>query len=346
MKCVVTSDIHTHMFKDFDRLTEDGKSYRLSLYEKSLWFVWEYCKLNGINIWTDAGDFFHSRESISLPVLDLVGKTFNEFEKKEGISGKIFKYFLKGNHDTYNKSGNITSLNILSQYGKVINEQCIINVDVFGMKTVNFIPWNETINFVDVVNKNGKTNLIIGHRMLSGAKTHNQILDGELLENLNNSMFDCALIGHVHEHQKIRDKVYYIGSLISHNFGDKDKKGFLVYDFDTKMFEFVENPYSPKYIQLKIETLEQFEQIKEELKKDNCNFYDIKFELKKGEKRPEFECLQNVKISVIKESNSENRLKGANLLTPEVLLEKFKEMENISEEVFNVGRETLIECLK
>jgi hypothetical protein len=335
------------MFKDFDRLTSDGRSYRLSLYEESLNFVWNYCKVNGVHNWIDAGDMFHSRESISLPVLDMVGKIFNGFEKSELCSGKISKYFLKGNHDIYNKVGNITSLNILSQYGTVITKNCTLNLNIQGANSlIKFIPWSEKQDFVEQVNKDN-SNLVISHRMLQGAKHNGIVLDGESLESLDVSKFDYAFIGHVHEYQKVKDNIYYIGSLVSNNFNDKSQeKGFIVYDFNQKSFERVINPFSPKYIVKKIKSLEEYNNFINNLKQDDSEFYDIRFELKEGEKIPEFEQTNNIRISISKTDSVENRLENANLLTPQLLLEKYKEMNSLEEETYKIGKEILSEILK
>ena len=278
MKSIITSDQHWHSFKEFDRLTDEGKSYRLSLYEKSHEFIRQYCQKNGITSWIDAGDIFHSRESISLPVLDAIGRQLNH-SKSIGID----MIFLMGNHDTHNKSGNITSLNVLSQYGAVITKRCISKLNSIDSPLVHFIPWDESIQFVNSINENEKTSLVVSHRMLKGAKSNNIILDGESLEGLDDSKFDCALIGHVHEYQKIQDKVYYIGSLISNNFNDKNQdKGFLVYDFELKKFERITNPHSPKYVPIKISTQKEFDDIKQEMKSSPEKFFDIRYEVQDG----------------------------------------------------------------
>lgn len=341
MKSITTSDQHWHNFKEFDRLTNEGKSYRLSLYEKSHEFIRQYCLDNNIKIWFDAGDIFHSRESISLPVLDALGRQL-QLTKDAGIK----LVFVMGNHDTHNKSGNITSLNILSEYGQIVTKKEIIS---FEKCSILCIPWNETTSFVNEVNSLsdfGNVNLILSHRMLKGAKSNNIILDGESLEGLDDSRFDCALIGHVHEYQKIQDKVYYIGSLISNNFNDKNQdKGFLVYDFELKKFERITNPHSPKYVPIKISTQKEFDDIKQEMKSSPEKFFDIRYEVQDGQETPNFEGADNIRISITKQSNSEMRLKDANLLTPEILLKQYQEIADIPDDIFEIGQKILLECM-
>jgi DNA repair exonuclease SbcCD nuclease subunit len=348
MKILLTSDQHWHVFKDFDRLTKDGKSYRLSLYERTHEFIRAYCDKNKIKHWVDAGDMFHSRESISVPVLDLMGKQL-KYNKLSGIK----QFFLKGNHDTSNKSGDISSLNILSEYGEVINERSVVDLNLMdGVESyVHFIPWDNNLNFVEEINK-VKTNLVIAHRMIEGSHSNKITLDGESLSGLNYSQFDYIFMGHVHEYQKINDKTFYIGSLISNNFNDKDQeKGFLVYDFNTKTFERVMNPYSPKYKVLKAETIEDINKCKELIESDKSgepNFYDLRVELREGEDLSKLSEIKinNARMTITKKSKDENRIVDANLLTPQMLLEKFKEMNKLDDDIYNVGKEILSEILK
>lgn len=350
MKITLSADQHWHVFKDFDRLTNEGKSFRLSLYEKSLNYVYDYNVKNGIFCWIDAGDIFHSRESISLPVLDMIGRVFNRFKEIEEDKEKnILKFFLKGNHDTHNKVGDITSLNVLSQYGEVISENCVLDLQFIKTK-VHFIPWDENTNFIDLVNKE-KTNLIVAHRMLKGAKSNNIILDGESLEGLDYSKFDNIFCGHVHEHQKVQDRVYYIGSLIANNFNDVDQdKGFIVYDTETKTFEKIKNPYSPKYKILRCKSLEDIEKCKMLIENDSLIdetlFYDIRYEIKDNEEIPSLEDLKNVRVTITKRNENENRIENAENLTPQVLLQKYKTLCNLDEETYEIGKQILEEAIQ
>ena len=59
------------------------------------------------------------------------------------------------------------------------------------------------------------------------------------------------VFGHIHKTQKIRDRIYYTGSLVRSRFGEEEAKGlyFVEYDVDTKdtTFEFIENEITMKY---------------------------------------------------------------------------------------------------
>lgn len=339
MRIAITSDQHWHDYKEFSRLQEDGSSFRLSLYRKSLLFVDNYCKNNRIKTIIDAGDVFHSRENISTDVLDLLGQTLSEIETK--------MYFLKGNHDTGNKRGNVSTLNILSEFGTVINENKIISIDSNGCYSdeclINFIPWNDNDNFVDCVNNNQKVNIVIAHRMLKGAKSNNIILDGESISGLNKDKFDCAFIGHVHEYQKLEEKIYYIGSLTANNFNDIDQeKGFIVYDTVKKTFERIKNPFSPIYKKIKISSKEDIEK----LGKPNENeFWDLRVDIEKIDDFVDIN-IPNVRVTAVKSNFDEKRIDDSDLLTPQLLLSKFCDLDKTTEKRKNIGMKILEECLK
>lgn len=340
MKIVLTSDIHWHDFKEFNKLNDDGSNFRLSLYRDSMLFVKDYCVKNGIEHWLDAGDIFHSRDSISTEVLDMLGKTL------EDISMFVKLWFLKGNHDTSNRKGNITTLNILSKYGNIINERCIVPINGIDGPHVHFIPWDENITFKDSINNNEKVDFIVGHRMLNGSTVRGVPIDGETIKNIDETKFKQAFIGHVHEPQKLTTKIQYIGNLICSNFGENWEGSFLVYDTEADNIERIKNPYSPKFIKTNIEKIED---IPEKIEKNA--FYEIKIvsndtkELEKInenliEKKDEFAGVRTISLKKIQQ---ENRVDTTQILTPENLLEQYIKLNDLNEDIANIGREILKE---
>lgn len=348
MRILISSDQHWHCWTEFDKLTSDGKSFRLSLYEKTHEYIRDYCKKNDILHWIDAGDIFHSREGISSPVLDALGKQLHQ-SKDVGIK----MYFLKGNHDIHNRVGNITSLNILSQYGKVINEQQVYNLTTqfpggctMESVKINFIPWDENINFTNVINKCEKTNIVVAHRMIKGAELHGTILDGESIKGLDCQKFDMAFIGHVHERQYINGKMMYIGNLVNSNFGEKERGGFLVYDTIEKTTEEIQNPFSPLFIKKDIYKISDI---------TNCEtnaFYDFKILSNSTEETEEItkklselkDKANGIRISITKHIVAENRIDNSLTLTPENLLNQYAKINDLNEDILNIGKQILKEC--
>lgn len=339
MKILITSDQHWYEFKEFDKLTEDGRSFRLSLYEKTHEFIRNYCGKHGIIHWIDAGDMFHSRESVSLPVLDALGK---QLQKSKDVGIKM--WFVKGNHDINNRVGSITSLNILSEYGNVINDRCICPLEGLESPTVHFIPWDQEINFEEVINRCAKTNLVIAHRMINGAETNKIILNGESIDNIDFEKFDYAFIGHVHKRQKINSNMMYVGNLLNSNFGEKTRGGFLIYDTDSKNVEVVENPFSPVFIKQDIRRIEDAN-----FDVTPIAFYDLKIiaestsEIEKitQELLKKKDQFAGIRISAMKHLVIENRIDESQLLTPEILLQKYADLNKLDENILSIGKEIL-----
>lgn len=344
MKIVITSDIHWHNFKEFDKLNEDGNSCRLLLYQKSMLFVRDYCNQNNIKHWIDAGDIFHSRDSINTEVLDLLGKTLDQIQ---GIN----LYFLKGNHDTGNRRGSVSTLNILSKHGKVINDNhieeikltCAISLSIGYSIFIHFIPWDENSLLVDLINNGPKSDIVIAHRMIDKTKWRGALLSGESIDKLDMSKFDYAFIGHVHEKQQINEKMMYIGNLVSSGFGDTHRGSFLVYDTQEKKIEVIENPHSPLFIKKEIRKIEDLVDYKINA------FYEFKIisndtaEIEKiiNKILTWKDKLAGMRVSVIKQLVAENRIDTTQSLTPENLLDQYIALNKLDEVQSKIGKEIL-----
>jgi len=338
MKVVISSDCHWHLFKDFDRILSDGSSSRLSLFVKSFDYLTDYCKTNNISHWIHAGDFFNSRESISAPVLHALGEVMSR-----SADAGIKHYFLKGNHDIWNKSGTVSSIPILSGYGKVYLTPL---TEMIGDLKVNFIPWSEG-NLMQTISDMPVCDLAITHATFFGAKLYSEseiFLDtGIDVKYLNFSKFKYLFSGHIHLHQKLHEQVYYVGSLMSHSFKDKNaKKGFIVYD-SAGSFEFVENPHSPKFIQKVFNSLEEYKEYAKTFKCEYNEFYDLRLMVKDNvsysslkDSLPE----TNTKISIVKDFDSSvSRLSKEDPTNPEFLIEKYSKDKGLTERLKNVALE-------
>lgn len=88
--------------------------------------------------------------------------------------------------------------------------------------------------------KYNKKSVLLGHFSVDVSFEDEVIVRGEELKD-----FDLCLLGHIHGHQKVRDNIYYIGSLDRLTFNEEnDKKGFLLVDFKDDGFDvnFIESP--------------------------------------------------------------------------------------------------------
>jgi len=335
MKVVISADEHLHAFKEFDKVLKDGKSFRLSLYEQSFRYVKDYMLSNNIKYWLHGGDFFHSKESISVPVLDVIGSLLLEI-KDAGIE----QVFLKGNHDIWSKDGKISSLDILTAYGEIIENVC---VKTYGDLKVLFIPWDENVITQDLINEHEEVDIVIGHRMIAGAVMDGAYIakNGETLDFIDNTKFKQMFLGHIHRRQQLKDNVQYIGSLLAHTFKDRGSQhGFIVYDTDTNESNFILNPHSPNFETLEVTTLDEMKEVQQKLTKNPNFFWNIKAKINSDFSIDSVKSLNlgNSRISYSAPSVNESRLKDADSLAPEDLLQKYIILNDLDDSVVQKGK--------
>jgi len=339
MKIAITADEHAHIFHDFDTVSSEGHSNRLLLFYKSLDFVRQYCVANSIASVVHLGDMFESRKQISIPVLYFVSKAMDEYKLSN-----IKQYWLKGNHDSWDREGTVTSISILSGYGKVVIDPTVVLID--GVKC-NFLPWTEFTDFRTQLKNSEPSDLVFTHRMFAGAELDNSTImsKGDLCDHLDHSKYKFIFSGDVHLHQKIGKDAYYVGSLLAHSFKDKPvDRGFLVYDSETNTFEFVKNPFSPVFKKVVIKNAEDVKVLEESIKSDSENvFYDIKLSFKD---KAELQSMKdhkipNARFSLVPDVKTSVRIEDATSLTPEKLLETYCGMSKIDKTTKDVGLKIL-----
>ena len=116
MKILIFSDLHAHSFKPYSKTLSNGRNSRLQDSLNVLEEIYQYCisyKIDGVLF---GGDLFHIRTPITV-------STFNPVH--EGIA-KIktavkFMGLLVGNHDQYNKAGNIHSIDTFNSMVTILD---------------------------------------------------------------------------------------------------------------------------------------------------------------------------------------------------------------------------------
>jgi len=130
--------------------------------------------------------------------------------------------------------------------------------------------------------------IMIGHLFLEGAELSHTERESSLEKYLCvpkdifeiNNPFDYIALGHIHKYQESLlklHKVYYSGSLIRLNFGEKnDPKGFRIYDTLEKKVEFIplRSPKAMEEILLEVNSLEDLEGLK--ARADQAKLFKIK----------------------------------------------------------------------
>jgi DNA repair exonuclease SbcCD nuclease subunit len=204
-----------------------------------------------------AGDFFHSRTSISLSTLD-TGHKFLDVLKDLEI------YITTGNHDAfYLDNSEVTSISVFKSRKNV---HVIDKLTVLGDMTL--CPWGTEIEEIP------KSKIVIGHwdavsfEVAAGKISTHGINVSELMKKC-----DAAFSGHYHKPQERQydSKLFrYLGSTFQMNWGEQGEDKF-IYFLDTKTLEVekVKNIISPR-----------FEYIRNvsDYKKVNGNFVSVEIE--------------------------------------------------------------------
>ena len=124
-----------------------------------------------------------------------------------------------------------------------------------GKKTVSFIPWGTNCSDIP------KTDVCFGHFEINTfyMNTYRACEKGEESKNLLNKS-NFIVSGHFHkkDHRKYeKGQILYLGSPYQHNFGDYgDDRGYYIIDLDNDSFNFYQNDFSPKFVKLKSDCLE------------------------------------------------------------------------------------------
>jgi DNA repair exonuclease SbcCD nuclease subunit len=227
MKVCLLSDLHLGNNKDnpvFHKISLDYAEWvKSQMHEKDC------------DILVIAGDFFHSRTSISLSTLD-TGHKFLDILKDTEI------YITTGNHDAfYLDNSEVTSLSVFKTRKNVHIIDKLTRVD-----NMTLCPWGTVIDDIPA------SKIVIGHwdavsfEVAAGKISTHGINVSELMKKC-----DLAFSGHYHKPQERRydGKLFrYLGSTFQMNWGEQGEDKF-IYFLDTKTLEVekVKNDISPRF---------------------------------------------------------------------------------------------------
>ena len=198
-----------------------------------------YLKANNIKTIVHLGDLMDRRKFVNFFVLSQVKTRFMEYLKNNNIEF----HCIIGNHDTFFKN-----TNDLNSVKELFGHNGIYIYDKPTRKTIEgfdfaIVPWinkeneKECLNFI----KTAKADICLGHFELYGYEImrgipHEDGMDPNLL-----ARYEMVLSGHFHvKHSK--DNVHYLGTPYQITFNDLgQKKGFYIFDTETRNLEFIEN---------------------------------------------------------------------------------------------------------
>lgn len=206
------------------------------------------------------GDVFDRRKYVNFNTLS---------SWREQVFDKLATYNLPvhiiiGNHDTYYKNTNrINGVSeVLSKYKwNVYSRPATIEI---GGLDICMVPWicEDTHQTTLTEIQNTKAQICMGHlellgfEMFAGQTNIDHGFDPKIFEK-----FDMVFSGHFH-HKSQKDNVYYLGSpypMIWSDWGDR--RGFHIFDTETRNLEFIENPFQIFHKVYYNDTNESFESL-------------------------------------------------------------------------------------
>ena len=172
----------------------------------------------------------------------------------------IKKYFVVGNHESSQHELTFTTMQAIDNGNiSIINRPTGV---VIENNTYYFIPYfidsdrpsfKEMIDDMKVESRGKK--IVFSHNDIAGINYAGFISKSGFNKEEIESSCDLFLNGHLHNGQKISDKIYNLGSFSAHNFTNDSfnyKYGAWILDTDDMSLEFIENPFSLNFYKLNI----------------------------------------------------------------------------------------------
>lgn len=172
----------------------------------------------------------------------------------------IKKYFVVGNHESAQHELTFTTMQAIDNGNiSIINRPTGVVIDD---NTYYFIPYfidsdrpsfKEMIDDMKIESRGKK--IVFSHNDIAGINYAGFISKSGFNKEEIESSCDLFLNGHLHNGQKISDKIYNLGSFSAHNFTNDSfnyRYGAWILDTDDMSLEFIENPFSLNFYKLSI----------------------------------------------------------------------------------------------
>lgn len=205
-----------------------------------------YLEKNGIKHVIHMGDLVDRRKFINFAVSDSWHTRF--FKKLQSMGIRL--HVIIGNHDTYYKNTN--DVNCMNQifWGYDNVEVYSESQDVFLSeenpdRPYSFIPWINSGNYQRTMEyiANTKAEVAFGHLEISGFEMDaGNVCDTGFKRNVFGK-YETVFTGHFH-HKSTDGQIYYLGNTYQITWADHgERRGFHVYDTESRSLDFIENPY-------------------------------------------------------------------------------------------------------
>ena len=199
-------------------------------------------KKRGIDTVLDLGDTFDNRRNLDLWAAKWSADNYFSRLKDMGVT----VHALVGNHTAYFKDTNkVNTLeSVLGEYDNIKIYDSATEVMIGGLPIL-FIPWINAENNDETyaVIKESDCPVAMGHLELNGFEAHRGYIMDHGHATSPYKKFEKVFSGHYHQ-RSTRENITYLGNPYQIYWNDyNQKRGFHIFDTNTKKLEFIENPY-------------------------------------------------------------------------------------------------------
>ena len=204
-----------------------------------------YLKENGIKTIFHLGDLTDRRKYINFVTANMMHETLFKKCEEEGIE----MYIIAGNHDTYYKNTNdVNSLRQLYGHTSLQNLHLYwekpVELDMDGCK-IMLVPWICQDNYeasMEAMNST-KAQVLMGHFEITGFEMDKGHLCDHGMDRKVFQKFDGVYSGHFHQPSS-HGNIAYLGAQYEMTWSDHEqKRGFSVFDTDTREMTHIANPH-------------------------------------------------------------------------------------------------------
>ena len=199
-------------------------------------------KKRGIDTVLDLGDTYDNRRALDLWAANWSKAEYFDKLREMGVT----VHALVGNHTAYFKDTNdVNTLSgIVGEYDNISIYDRATEVVIGGLPIL-FLPWinqqNKEESYAAI--ENSKSKVAMGHLELNGFEAHRGYLMDHGDSTAPYRKFEKVFSGHYHQ-QSSRENITYLGNPYQIYWNDyNSKRGFHIFDTETKKLEFIPNPY-------------------------------------------------------------------------------------------------------
>lgn len=233
MRIALITDTHAGARND----NADYSNY-FGRFFKNIFFP--YLKEHDIKTVIHLGDVFDRRKYINFNTLN----AFHEQWVKPVREQDIEVHSILGNHDVYYRNTNdVNAQNLLLNETNTTVYENPTEIEIGGLK-IAMMPWINRENHDECVQfiKDTDAPVLMGHLELNGYQVLKGVKFDHGMDPARFAKFSRVFSGHFHVKQQ-KGNIDYLGTPYEITFNDAGlKKGFHIFDTETRSLEFIQNP--------------------------------------------------------------------------------------------------------